>query len=71
MKPTLHNTVATAGGGAIGVLMLQSVDWNQVYGGETTKLLVSLLIILAGYLMYRGRPPEEPPAQEPPPDSKP
>lgn len=52
---------SVAGGGA-GFLMLNSVKWEAVFGGETTKVVVALLFVLGGYLAYRkaAAPPEEP-----------
>jgi hypothetical protein len=50
---------SVAGGGA-GFLMLNSVKWEAVMGGETTKVVVALLFILGGYLAYRSKKEEEP-----------
>lgn len=52
------DTIGTIAGGAAGLLLLQTVQWQTVWGGETTKVAVALVLALLGYLIYKnGKPP--------------
>lgn len=53
--PTKQDIGSTVVGAGAGYLILNSIKWPEVWGGETTHLAVGLLLILAGCLMYRGK----------------
>jgi hypothetical protein len=52
--PNKADLSATLAGGAAGFILLQSVKWENVYGGDTTKVVIALILIIAGCLIYRG-----------------
>lgn len=51
-----HKTIAdyatTGAGAGMGGLLLSQVDWAAVAGGETTRLVVALLLMAGGALLY-------------------
>ncbi len=47
---------ATLAGGMAGLALLNSVKWEAVPHGEAVKIAVAFLLIIAGYLMYGGKP---------------
>lgn len=55
MTPAAKDIASTVGGAGVGYLLLQSVDWKAVAGGETTKVGIALLLFLAGYFAYKGQ----------------
>jgi hypothetical protein len=59
--PTKADVSATLAGGAAGLMLLQSVQWDKIPCGEGVKVSVALLLILAGCLLYRKTPPAPPP----------
>lgn len=55
MNPaTIKDLTSTAAGGAGGYGLLLSVKWELVPHGECVKLGAALLLIVLGYLAYRG-----------------
>ena len=46
--------VSTLAGGGAGLWLLSTVDWTTVPFGESVKIVVALLLMLMGYLFYRG-----------------
>lgn len=61
--PSTQDIGSSAVGAGAGYLMLNSVKWADVLGGENAKVIVALLFILGGYLAYRRNPPPEEPKQ--------
>lgn len=51
--PTKQDLGSSAVGAGAGYLMLNTVKWTEVVGGETAKVVIALLMILGGYLAYR------------------
>lgn len=58
MDKDLASTVA---GGGAGMALLLTVRWEAVPHGEAVKVGVAVLLILVGYLAYRGESPKETP----------
>ena len=52
-----QDNTSTIIGGGVGLLMLQSVQWEKTWplSGETVKAIVALLLIPLGYMMYHNR----------------
>ena len=47
------DTLSTTAGGALGVHLLTTVNWNLVPFGEIAKIVLALVIIFGTYFMYR------------------
>jgi hypothetical protein len=55
--PTKADVSSTLAGGAAGLLLLQSVQWDKIPMGEAVKVGIALVVIIAGCLMYRKGTP--------------
>ena len=59
-----RDTGSTIAGGGAGLALLLTVRWEAVPMGELVKIGVAIVLMLVGYLIYRGgEPPTEPPVQ--------
>jgi hypothetical protein len=47
------DTISTASGGALGLYLLNTVQWNLVPYGEAVKVAIAFAFIMGGYFMYR------------------
>jgi len=50
--------LSTLAGGSAGLWLLSTVKWEAVPYGETYKVGVALVLIVAGYLFYSGDKPK-------------
>ena len=48
------DVASTLAGGGAGLALLVTVRWEAVPYGELVKVGVAVLLVLAGYFMYRG-----------------
>jgi hypothetical protein len=46
---------STVAGGGAGMALLLTVRWEAVPMGELVKVVVAVLLMLAGYFMYREK----------------
>jgi hypothetical protein len=65
LDPKSRDLSTTLAGGGAGLALLATVRWDLVPMGELVKIGVAILLMIAGYLMYHGKP--SPPSPPPPP----
>lgn len=45
---------STASGSVAGMTLIGTTQWDQIPHGQLVRLATGVLLILAGYFMYRG-----------------
>ena len=50
-----RDQVSTLAGGSAGLLLLNSVRWEQVPYGELVKIVTAFALIVAGYMLYHNQ----------------